>query len=429
MILAGDIAAEARLACLDLPTTHVVCNLESPLLQDCSTLTRAAKAGPHLASRYLPEYSEGRLTVSLANNHIMDFGAAGLLETCSTLSSQRVGHCGAGRDIESARKPFVFDGEMGRVALLACCETQFGVATAQGPGVASFGDWVYAGIREAKKLADHVIVSVHAGNEMSPWPSPNLQALYRSWIEVGVDVVHGHHPHVPQGYEEYEGGLILYGTGNFAVNPDRWRHNTHALWSIGARISGLQRPITWELLVFDMAESGNTVRVQARRMDDLRRKQGAGSLAEGWESALPSVSEHAPLADDNDRTEYLRVANMPLEDSQLSESLWQEVAVRSYFSHYRDWIHGRSGGGWRSACASAFGNGRQWLMGRNGGPMNSEKQRRDLLLKHVLFACETHRDAIATAAGVLSGAVEDLRNDYSRELVDHHMPWLKDAVA
>ena len=55
----------------------------------------------------------------------------------------------------------------------------------------------------------YVIVSVHAAIEDSPWPSPYIRELYHSFIDAGATVVHGHHLHVPQGYETYDEGVIF----------------------------------------------------------------------------------------------------------------------------------------------------------------------------------------------------------------------------
>jgi poly-gamma-glutamate synthesis protein (capsule biosynthesis protein) len=70
-------------------------------------------------------------------------------------------------------------------------------------------------IREAKKNADYVIVIYHGGKEHCEYPSPRLLRLCREMIECGANVVLTQHSHCIGSYEEYEGGHILYGQGNF----------------------------------------------------------------------------------------------------------------------------------------------------------------------------------------------------------------------
>ena len=70
-------------------------------------------------------------------------------------------------------------------------------------------------IREAKKNADRVIVLYHGGKEMCRSPSPRLMKFFRAMIRTGADVVLGQHSHCIGCYENYEGGHILYGQGNF----------------------------------------------------------------------------------------------------------------------------------------------------------------------------------------------------------------------
>jgi poly-gamma-glutamate synthesis protein (capsule biosynthesis protein) len=113
-----------------------------------------------------------------------------------------------------------------RIGVLGRCETQFGIAL-QRPGAAALDPTLYESIRKLKSEVDVVVLSVHGAAEMVPWPSPQWQDLLRSFVDCGADIVHGHHSHIPQGYEVYQGKIIFYGLGNFLVNPADWlTHNT-----------------------------------------------------------------------------------------------------------------------------------------------------------------------------------------------------------
>ena len=66
-----------------------------------------------------------------------------------------------------------------------------------------------------------MIVICHGGAEKWDFPLPEYRKLYQQWIDQGVCAVIAHHPHVPQGWETYHGGVIFYSLGNFAFNKGR----------------------------------------------------------------------------------------------------------------------------------------------------------------------------------------------------------------
>jgi poly-gamma-glutamate synthesis protein (capsule biosynthesis protein) len=70
-------------------------------------------------------------------------------------------------------------------------------------------------IKAIKKDADHLILMAHAGVENINFPIIEWRQRYRRLCELGVDIIIGHHPHVPQGYERFEKSLIFYSLGNF----------------------------------------------------------------------------------------------------------------------------------------------------------------------------------------------------------------------
>jgi len=378
MIFYGD-WAPGRLRCdAALPGGCALVNLEGPILPADHALQAAPKAGPSLFSTALPR-TDGRLLCSLANNHTMDYGAAGLALTREVLRARGALPVGAGATRDAAREPvFVTDAGV-RVAIIACCEAQFGAAERERPGVAVLGPWVYDTIRTCRAQADAVVVSVHAGAELSPWPAPALQDLYRSWIDAGASVIHGHHPHVPQGFEEYNGGFILYGLGNLSVNPHDWEAYPNALWSLAVEVNFAARPVQWRVQTY----------------------------------ALCDADEHVVIvsSDGADRRAYLHECNRALGDRGLLEALWQEVAVRTYQAYYRTWLR--------------FPPKQKGV--RNLFPLTPfrppKASRQDLRLWYHLFACLTHSDLIATALGVLCGEFTDLRTAESGSLADRWLPW------
>jgi poly-gamma-glutamate synthesis protein (capsule biosynthesis protein) len=160
--------------------------------------------------------------VSLGNNHSMDFGEEGLLDTLAALDAAGIKHAGAGVDDWSARRPAFVEANGLRLAFLsynaAPGAPPAGPAT---PGVA----WAsFEAIRQDVALAlddaDLVIVSLHAGVEYQDAPSYEQRALARAAVDAGAVLVLGHHAHVLQGWERYGEGLIVYGLGNFVFDLD-----------------------------------------------------------------------------------------------------------------------------------------------------------------------------------------------------------------
>lgn len=164
----------------------------------------------------------------LANNHVLDFGAQGLEETLTVLSSAGLHTAGAGRDADEARRPVtvpVNDG--GRVLVFAWGMGSSGIpatwdATRGSPGVAFLPESSVAAVR---KVVDHiseyrasddiVVVSVHWGSNWGYDISRRQVRFAHALIDHGVDVVHGHSSHHPRPLEVYCNRLILYGCGDF----------------------------------------------------------------------------------------------------------------------------------------------------------------------------------------------------------------------
>lgn len=157
--------------------------------------------------------------VTLANNHIMDFGVTALHETLAHLDKAGVAHTGAGESLATARQEAVITVGEKRVAFLAYSLTlpaEF-YATPNSPGtVPGYLRYFMEDIPRARAGADHVVVSFHWGSERTAVPHPYQVAAARAAIDAGADAVIGHHPHVLQGIEWYKQGIILYSLGNFA---------------------------------------------------------------------------------------------------------------------------------------------------------------------------------------------------------------------
>jgi len=165
--------------------------------------------------------------VSLANNHIMDFGEEGLYETIDTLNKLGIRYAGAGRNIEAANNPIFMQAAGWRIAVLARSAVIVKsrcYAGQDAPGVAFLEiDETIESIGRCKKKADIILLILHWGIEEYFFPSPVQRKQARRLFEAGVDVIIGHHPHVVQGIEKIGKGMVAYSLGNFLFDDFEWR--------------------------------------------------------------------------------------------------------------------------------------------------------------------------------------------------------------
>lgn len=199
------------------------------------------KAGPHLALResHLDPWV-GLIDVAvLANNHVMDFGLEGLSRTKEACRVRNMVTLGAGGDREAAHKPF----DAGSLRIFAVGEHEFGAARADRAGIASVEDEdiLLKGIEEGKRQGKWVVVFSHGGSEIVPVPAPYLRVRYRRWVDHGASLVVGCHPHVVQGYERRNEGVIFYSLGNFAFPFESFRNHPDACRSIGLSVDLRER--------------------------------------------------------------------------------------------------------------------------------------------------------------------------------------------
>jgi poly-gamma-glutamate capsule biosynthesis protein CapA/YwtB (metallophosphatase superfamily) len=220
--------------CLFEETKHILskadivfCNLECPITREGRQLNMF-RADPDIALKVLKDGSVD--IVSIANNHILDFDDVGLLWTLDNLSKAGISHVGAGGNLEESRREVVFKVKGNRIAFLAYTETWFmwtnndrkweaGDAT---PGVMPASmEYLLEDINRVRKDVDLIIVSVHWGKEYVDAPTEFQYEFARTAIDAGANIVLGHHPHVLQGIEFYNDGIICYSLGNFIFDLKR----------------------------------------------------------------------------------------------------------------------------------------------------------------------------------------------------------------
>jgi poly-gamma-glutamate capsule biosynthesis protein CapA/YwtB (metallophosphatase superfamily) len=164
----------------------------------------------------------------LANNHVLDWGLAGLTETLETLQRERIATAGAGRDRDAAAAPAVLTAGARRVLVFGFGTLTSGIPAAWAAGSARPGVNLLRDLSEqtldaiahqaaaAKRPGDLLVASLHwGGNWGYPVPDDHRRFAHGLIDRAGFDVVHGHSSHHAKGIEIYRDKLILYGCGDF----------------------------------------------------------------------------------------------------------------------------------------------------------------------------------------------------------------------
>jgi len=164
--------------------------------------------------------------VTLANNHVLDYGPEAMLDCLKLLDQAGIKRAGAGMNLEQALAPALLRLPQGRVAVVALTDNEpEWEATSTKSGV-NYVTCHHRGLVEphrsrmaqvlslVRRQADLVIVSAHVGSNWGA-PSRAMQAVAHDLIDLGADLYWGHSNHTPQGIERYKGKAILYSTGDF----------------------------------------------------------------------------------------------------------------------------------------------------------------------------------------------------------------------
>jgi poly-gamma-glutamate capsule biosynthesis protein CapA/YwtB (metallophosphatase superfamily) len=210
-------------------------NLENPVT------TRGTKVEKPYNFRMNPRYLQalkdaGIDLVTIANNHVFDYGREGLFDTIANLDSAGIRHVGAGRDAEEAYRPVVLEIKGRKIGFLS----YYGGGEAPGATKTSCGvarrelSRIKKDIASLKKErgADYVVVNLHWGTEKARFPDESQKGFARSVIDAGADALIGHHPHVIQGIERYRKGVIVYSLGNFVFGGNSRNTYTTGIFEI-----------------------------------------------------------------------------------------------------------------------------------------------------------------------------------------------------
>jgi poly-gamma-glutamate synthesis protein (capsule biosynthesis protein) len=182
---------------------------------------------------------------TMANNHALDAGDQGIMDTMAALKKAGIGKIGTGVDLEDATKPFIIEKKGIKVAFLGYTQINnigpSGFALPKKPaslkpprsyyvkparsGTAPMDPFlIKKDIKAVRDKADYVVLSLHGGIENSQKTHPAERKFSKMLIDAGADMIIWTHPHVPRGVEVYKGKLIVYDPGNFIFG------HSHTYW-------------------------------------------------------------------------------------------------------------------------------------------------------------------------------------------------------
>lgn len=256
ILLSGIVAELIRNKAPDSPFTFVssifkeshfaFANLECPLSDRGNPLkNKCCLSSPPEAAKSLK--SAGFNILSLANNHIFDYGYEGFEDTVSLLKENNISYFGAGKNLEEARKPAVLSANGPSIGFLGYSWDFIGSinATKSKFGTAPLdGNMIIEDVQRLKEHADIVVVSLHWGYDRERYPLLSHVKLAHRIIDAGTTLILGHHPHVLQGIESYEEGMIVYSLGNFLFPDVSYK-----------RYNPIQKPENKESIIFQCSLS------------------------------------------------------------------------------------------------------------------------------------------------------------------------------
>jgi len=238
----GDIALGDHPLCIgfgahstfkDLPVTfpfqHVLDHLRKADILfgnlECPLSEKALKRNDYksVQMRGKAEYVKGLVeagfkVLNLANNHSMQHGRDVFLETVSLLERHGIQYCGVNGESHSKTKPTIFEMNGMKLGFLGYSLRPRQYFTFD----PLYSEGTLAGIDrdidEVRHKVDTVIVSLHWGEEFIGYPAPEEIEMGRRIIEMGGDLIIGHHPHVLRRIERYRHGIIAYSLGNFVCD-------------------------------------------------------------------------------------------------------------------------------------------------------------------------------------------------------------------
>lgn len=271
----GNSVFDEKIEKLIANSSVVVGNLECPATNE---LLAIIKCGPSLKAapkdiNYLKKV--GFDALSLANNHILDYGQAAVKETIEVCEQNDMITFGAGEDETHAKRPAICEINGKKIGLLSFAEAEFNLAIGDSPGANHFDPYTsFDDIAALKGQCDYVVILYHGGIEYYKNPSPLLQKKCRKMAKAGADLVLCQHSHCIGTFEKVEDCTIIYGQGNTAfgyrTGNDGWNEGLAVGVSLEDKTIDLYLMLATETGIVLANECDTQKRISQMKMDSQR---------------------------------------------------------------------------------------------------------------------------------------------------------------
>lgn len=295
-----------------------VFNLECALTR---TEERIKKAGPAIFAA--PEAINGYKALgvdvlSIANNHVFDCGYDGFVDTLNALDNAGINRIGGGMTKKEASRGYIAEIDGKKIGVYSACEHEFSWIEDYGVGANGFDALdTLDEIAELKKQCDYLIVLYHGGKEHYAYPSPYLRRVTRKIVEKGADIVLCQHTHIIGAEEDYKGGKIVYGQGNFVFVKTTPEYPKSWFYGLLVAVDITDDGVSYEYIPFEATETG------AKLSSDPSLLEGFYARTEEIKDEEATALRFAKYADETINGRYIRRAlgwRIEDEDPQFNKS-------------------------------------------------------------------------------------------------------------
>lgn len=216
--LSGDI--KAFLARND----YNIINFESPVTPCRVTKKKRLAHRSNTAALGFVKRNIKSPVLSFANNHMMDFGTIGVVDTIDSCKKEGLPYIGIGLNVKEAARCIIL-GDKIKVGILSVQYKRYRIAseTSGGPLHESREDYIKAAVKNLRPHVDYIVLVYHGGDEFLHIPAARVRRQFKRYLRWGCDAVVAHHPHVVQGYEYFGAKPVFYSLGNFIFDTDYQR--------------------------------------------------------------------------------------------------------------------------------------------------------------------------------------------------------------
>ncbi len=310
---------------------HVCANVEGALIEVDESVPRAVcfHAMNPKATKVLQEMRADLW--SIGNNHTMDAGNDGVASTQKIAKDLGCRVFGGGMNIAEASTPVYLD-EAGGIGMI-CLAYMNGCHPATGtePGVFRWDDFdlIKKRIQEIKAKCRWCVIVCHGGEEFTALPTPYTRERYLKFLELGADVVVGHHPHVAENYELFDDGkAIFYSLGNFIFDTDYQRAHPYTDVGVLLKLIFTENEMTFEAIGTQIKRG--TEQIDITPLPDIF----ANIPAKEYELLAPLAAKGF-IADEKRKMIYLE----PEKYAHCQQAVWDDHILNGKLEEYTKGAH------------------------------------------------------------------------------------------